>query len=255
MSITCDGEGNIAVQEIVDGVNNSLQPEDVGVTVQEDLVSGTNIKTINGESILDSGDIVMVALGVNALMNSGVTRINQRNFDGVSFVSGEYCWDRWLATASAMTQIIEEGDFLPNTVYTISGQDVATAQITSPASGNWKIPEISRAARNVKLEVGVTATAYRPLQRAFDLMLCQRYYEVLPVGVNFARENGTTNNGTYTWLFRVEKAVTPAITNPTSAGETIVAENISKSGVVFYTNDDDSNATNSTAIADAEIYS
>lgn len=37
--------------------DTALQPEDIGVTVQETLVSGTNIKTVNGQSILGAGDI------------------------------------------------------------------------------------------------------------------------------------------------------------------------------------------------------
>lgn len=39
--------------------DTALQPDDIGVSVQAQLVSGTNIKTINGESILGSGDIVV----------------------------------------------------------------------------------------------------------------------------------------------------------------------------------------------------
>jgi hypothetical protein len=36
-----------------------LQSWDIGTTIQEALVSGTNIKTINGASILGSGNIVV----------------------------------------------------------------------------------------------------------------------------------------------------------------------------------------------------
>ncbi len=178
MSIACDGEGNISVNEIVTGVNESLQPADIGVTVQEDLVSGTNLKTINGETLLGSGDITVSAdvVGLNILINPEVIRINQRKFDGSSFTSGQYCWDRWKATASAMTQIIESGNFVPSAEYTISGTGVTTAQITAPSSGNWTIPEVPRTARNIKLEIGSIATEFRKENIGDDIARCQRYY-------------------------------------------------------------------------------
>ena len=39
--------------------DTALQSDDIGVSVQAQLVSGTNIKTINGESILGAGNIVI----------------------------------------------------------------------------------------------------------------------------------------------------------------------------------------------------
>lgn len=39
--------------------DTALQPDDIDVSVQSQLVSGANIKTINGESILGSGNIVI----------------------------------------------------------------------------------------------------------------------------------------------------------------------------------------------------
>lgn len=42
-----------------DLADTALQPGDVGVSVQPQLVSGTNIKTINGNSLLGSGDITI----------------------------------------------------------------------------------------------------------------------------------------------------------------------------------------------------
>lgn len=39
--------------------DTALQSSDIGVTVQAKLVSGTNIKTINGTSVLGSGDITI----------------------------------------------------------------------------------------------------------------------------------------------------------------------------------------------------
>ncbi len=39
--------------------DTALQPADIGVTVQELLVSATNIKTVNGNSLLGSGDVTI----------------------------------------------------------------------------------------------------------------------------------------------------------------------------------------------------
>ncbi len=75
-----------------------------------------------------------------------------------------------------MTQIIEEGNFIPSTEYTISGTNVTTAQITSPSSGNWIIPAISRTARDVKLEIGDTATDFEIENYTTAFARCRRYY-------------------------------------------------------------------------------
>lgn len=54
--------------------DTALQPEDIGTSVQELLVSGTNIKTLNGESLLGSTDIVVVTLtGTESLTNKTVS--------------------------------------------------------------------------------------------------------------------------------------------------------------------------------------
>ena len=89
----------------------------------------------------------------------------------------EYGYDRWRATATAMVQVVEDGSYKPNTVYTLSGDGVQTQQITSPASGDWTIPEIPRTARNIQLEEGTVATPFEQRPIGLEFSLCQRYYQ------------------------------------------------------------------------------
>ncbi len=221
--IVCDGNGQVAVNELIDGINDSLKNEDIGNTVQEDLVSGSNIKTVNNETLLGSGNIEIavdptVVGQANILINPEVTRINQRKFNGNSFVNGQYCWDRWKATSTAMTQVVEAGNFIPNTVYTLSGSGVTTMQITSPLSGNWTIPEVPRTARNIQLEPGSNATDFKKINLGDDIARCQRYYVQINyndgVGNSLVVGDGSSEDGNETYLnvrFPVLMRVAPSM--------------------------------------------
>ena len=114
----------------------------------------------------------------NVLIN-GDGRVNQRNFDGnwIGASIGEYGYDRWYkADASNKGQVIEAGNFKPNTVYTVSGVGVTTSQIVSPASGNWTVT-VPFTATKVQLEKGSVATDFEIRDFSAELLLCQRYYQ------------------------------------------------------------------------------
>lgn len=113
----------------------------------------------------------------NKLINGEVTRINQRGVaNWAAVANGDYGYDRWKKIdASNMTQIIEAGNFRPNTVHTLSGIGVTTQQITSPASGDWTLPNIPITATNVQVEEGLEATPFEVRHIGFELGLCQRY--------------------------------------------------------------------------------
>jgi len=111
----------------------------------------------------------------NILINGNLT-VNQRNLSIVSVATGAYGEDRWKKTAGGMTQIIEELNYLPSTEYTLSGTGITTQQITSPASGDWTLPDISVTARLIQLEVGDTATPFEHRSYGDELARCQRYY-------------------------------------------------------------------------------
>ena len=111
----------------------------------------------------------------NILINGNLT-VNQRGLSIASVATGAYGEDRWKKTAGGMTQIIEEVNYLPSTVYTLSGTGVTTQQITSPASGDWTLPDIPVTARLIQLELGDTATPFEHRSYGDQLRMCQRYY-------------------------------------------------------------------------------
>lgn len=154
-----------------------------------------NAAGTQGEILLNGNTVeVLTASGIpfckNKLFNGEVTRINQRGFDGNwtpkntwtqgnTIAQQELCYgyDMWAkASASTMCQLIEANNFRPSTVHTLSGTGVTTQQITSPASGNWKI-EVPQDATYVQVEEGSVATPFEIRPIAFEIAQCQRYYE------------------------------------------------------------------------------
>ena len=111
----------------------------------------------------------------NVLINGNLA-INQRNVTYAAAAVGEYWADRWKKTAGGMTQIVEAGNFKPSTVHTLSGTNVTTQQITSPAAGNWTIPNVPSNATDIQLEPGSVATPFELRPIGLELSLCQRYF-------------------------------------------------------------------------------
>lgn len=169
----------------------------------------------------------------NILINGEVTRINQRGVANWAAVSnGAYGYDRWKKVdASNMTQIIEDGNYRYNTVYTLSGNNVATQQLTSPASGHWTLPNIDIAATNIQLEEGTVATPFEKRNLGFELALCQRYYEVgyITGGAYFQTVTGNaTDRFQTTYAYKTTKRVTPsvALVNLTTGSVTVGANTV-----------------------------
>jgi len=135
----------------------------------------------------------------NKLINGEVTRINQRTFNGTwsgksvwetqpATIAGKeaaYGYDMWFRSNAArsdgtgasenMAQWIESGNFRPSTVHTLSGTGVTTTNITSPASGDWKIV-VAQGATNVQVEEGSVATPFELRSIRYEIAECQRYY-------------------------------------------------------------------------------
>ena len=130
------------------------------------------------------------ALSNRNILINGSLKINQRGVPIGSAATGSYGPDRWKKTAGGMTQIVEDVNFIPNTVYTLSGNGVTTQQITSPASGHWTLPDIPITATNIQLELGTTATPFEHRSFGAELALCQRYYQ-WNVGGAGAYDNAT----------------------------------------------------------------
>lgn len=128
--------------------------------------------------------------GFKNILINGDFRINQRDFGGdwSTLSNGDYGYDRWKRhDADNITQIIEVGNFKPSTTHTISGTNVTTAQLTSPASGHWTIT-VPNTANNIQLEEGSVATPFEQRPIGLELSLCQRYF--------YAMRNDTTNEQT-----------------------------------------------------------
>lgn len=148
----------------------------------------------------------------NKLINGEVTRINQRGVvNWAAVANGAYGYDRWKKIdASNMTQIIEAGNFRPSTVHTLSGVGVTTQQITSPASGNWTLPNIPITATNVQLEEGLEATPFEVRHIALELEMCQRYLPVITDGAFGSGYFANTTGGVIYTPFKVQPRVKPS---------------------------------------------
>ena len=179
-NITCDGSGQIPVQSIIDGINNSV--EKTGDTMTGHLevpAGGTGAQVMQAQEIhaLLSG----ISFAKNIIINAEVTRINQRGFDGTSWVAGEYGYDRWKGSTSPgmMLQPIEDGFYIPNTAYRlnyeVNNTPVETVDLTSPLSGVWEI-EVPTSARKIHLVPAGTSEMYFKEDYGIDLLRCKRYY-------------------------------------------------------------------------------
>jgi hypothetical protein len=152
----------------------------------------------------------------NKLINGEVTRVNQREFGGdwSTLSNGDYGYDRWKREdASNITQIIEENNFKPSTVHTISGNNVTTAQITSPASGNWTIT-VPNTATNVQVEEGTIVTPFEIISNQTILALCQRYYLRIKPGAS--RVFGPSYNGATSIGYAQVQFLVPLRVRPTT---------------------------------------
>ena len=150
----------------------------------------------------------------NKLINGEVTRINQRGVaNWAAVANGAYGYDRWKKIdASNMTQIIEAGNFRPSTVHTLSGVGVTTQQITSPASGNWTLPNIPIAATNVQVEEGLEATPFERRPIAYELSLCQRYFCTFFATTGSAYPTASSAESASPFFLPVQMRTAPAIT-------------------------------------------
>ena len=190
----------------------------------------------------------------NILINGNLT-VNQRGLSIASVATGAYGEDRWKKTAGGMTQIIEEVNYLPSTVYTLSGTGVTTQQITSPASGDWTLPDIAVTARLIQLEVGDTATPFEHRSYGDELARCQRYFEDVPLGRVTGYHNGGVRAG---FQFKVLKRAAPSVSFSGSvlssgASVTLFAGSVSTYGMSINATTSSSAGIQSQISIDAEL--
>jgi hypothetical protein len=102
----------------------------------------------------------------------------------------------------------------------------------------------------VQLEVGSTATSFDYRPYGTELVLCQRYYEVMNSSLDAAFNTSVTSTNYATWLFKVEKRSTPTITQ---SGLNITAVQSAQTGGVEWYGPSSSLLRISTATAAAEL--
>jgi len=169
--------------------------------------------------------------GFRNILINGNLKINQRGVSIAAAAVGAYGPDRWKKVdAGNMTQIVEDGNFVPGATYTLSGTGVTTQQLTAPASGNWTLPNIPIAATNIQLEQGTVATPFEHRPIGVELSLCQRYYYTISRQgrrncgflIPYIASDGAGASSMGTITFPVQMRVAPTAT-VTTGGDGIYA--------------------------------
>lgn len=123
--------------------------------VQPTLVSGTNIKTINGSSILGSGDIT-VASSVNLGTTQDTTTVTVTNSSGTSaIISSATTSNAGVISAADKTKL---DAFVPVSYSTIS--DIALTTSATPTAGT-PVTFASAACTGMIVKAGVTRIEYQ----------------------------------------------------------------------------------------------
>lgn len=173
-------EGNTTTNDII--TTGDVDADNVVATGDVNATDVVATGDVNANNVVATGDVQATSFnggppGFRNILINGNVSINQRGRAYGSTSVGDYWADRWKKTAGGMTQIVEEGGFLPSTEYTLSGTGITTQQITSPASGNWTIPDVPSTATMIQLEIGSVATPFEQRPYGLELTLCQRYYQ------------------------------------------------------------------------------
>ncbi|AOV62045.1 tail fiber protein [Synechococcus phage S-CAM7] len=192
------------------------------------------ITSFNGEDIasFNEGGPTFRNILFNGWVNTSIG-INQRGKTIAQVSNGEYWADRWQRVSSTtMTQKVEGGNYIPNRTYTLSGNNVTTTQITSPASGTWDWGTVPSNASLVQLELGDTASSFEYRPYGLEVILCQRYYEVVDCeyGTTAVLDAGNSNKAIKKpWIYKVSKRIIPTAIVTAQSGA--YSTNASVSGI------------------------
>jgi hypothetical protein len=92
---------------------------------------------------------------------------------------GEYSYDMWSVIGGTLQQKIADGKYTPNTEYTLSGDNIVTQQIMSPASGTWIVDTGTADPDNVVLNKGGIVNSC-PVDLDREIERANEYYMVVP---------------------------------------------------------------------------
>lgn len=121
--------------------------------------------------------------GFKNIITNGDFKINQRGASSKTDTSKDqinslYTYDRWIYSSGTLQQRIEDGNYRPDTSYTLSGINVTTQQLTSPSSGTWTIDTGTTNPNDVQLEEGTIVSLFEKRPVGLELSLCKRYYTI-----------------------------------------------------------------------------
>jgi len=196
-------------------------------------------------------------IGKNILINPNNT-INQRGFSGdwSSVSVGEYGYDRWRKwDATQKVQPIIEGNYKPNTVYTLSNNGVFVATLTSPASGVWNVITL-QTNNNLQLEEGSEITEQEFRFEEDEQRLCYAYFWILPQRLYTFLPNSTNIGRTCNVFFPATMRVIPNITNLNFSVGTATLSTRTRQMLICYATVGDSTTQSDllSFTADAEVY-
>jgi len=165
-------------KETATGTDSTKAVHPAGLKPIVDLKVNKSGDTLTGNLNVPSLNSGQLAGFRNALIN-GSLEINQRGVSIDSAAVGAYGPDRWKKEpAGYMSQVIEEGNYIPDIIYTLSAQSgypFAQTRLQSPVSGDWTV-QVPNSARFVQLEPGQYKTPFEYRSKAVELLRCLRYY-------------------------------------------------------------------------------
>jgi hypothetical protein len=220
--------------ETTTGTDATRAVHPAGLKVELDKKVNKAGDTMTGNLTVPSLNGGQLAGTRNVLIN-GDLRINQRGVNISAAPVGTYGPDRWKRTTGGMTQIVSAENYQPSTLYTLSGTGVTTRQITSPASGDWTIPDVPITAKNIQLEPGPVATPFEYRSGAIELMMCQRYYlKDVDWQMGFSGYGTPPNPVSYTLYYPRMRAL-PSVNIAFSSGINVASVNVSHVGNQYIT--------------------
>lgn len=178
-------------------------------------VEDVNYNRLKGEQVTFSCELITDNANARIVIYDGVTYTNSSvvtTADG-STVNNMSVTKTISASASSLTLYIG-----------IQGDDTATTTIA--ASDFFQF-------RKAKLELGDTATAYKPRGYTYELLACQRYYGVVRTGWSGDTTNTESYRAYFSWPVEIRTAApTLSYSTVTSAGfdNSYVSESLSVDG-------------------------
>jgi len=168
---------NLEIKRALDALTSLLSGK------QDTLVSGTNIKTINGSSVLGSGNLVISGSGATATtveQNLGATPVWRGKFTitdaAISATSKVQCWQA-PGPYTGKGTLADEAEMQPVQV-------ISVAPATGTAVVYWQTPPMV-ALKNTLQDGRISGAG-----ATFDRLINQRYPEVFtPTRINKVRGN------------------------------------------------------------------